>query len=173
MPDSDQDIGQYNCKTVPGTVPPHLKPGSSKGEDKGNQRRKSGSSPPRCNGGMWNGLCRKGCHESLLDIDGIEYERRCYQSITGVTHRTVNGYSSPAQCLENECTGDDNCLGIEWAFNVPNVSHRRAKEFHMPQVLTIYFQPPCWVAMDSGPTYEPATVNYNTYHALVKKGEVA
>lgn len=112
-------------------------------------------------------------HESLLDIDGIEYERRCYQSITGVTHRTVNGYSSPAQCLENECTGDDNCLGIEWAFNVPNVSHRRAKEFHMPRVLTIYFQPPCWVAMDSGPTYEPATVNYNTYHALVKKGEVA
>jgi hypothetical protein len=122
---------------------------------------------------MWKGLCLKGCHESLLDIDGIEYERRCYQSITGVTHKTVNGYSSPAECLEKECTGDDNCLGIEWAFNVANVSHRRAREFHMPQVLTIYFQPPCWVAMRSGPTYKPATVDYKTYHALVKKGEVA
>lgn len=130
MPVSDQEIGQYNCKTVPGTVPPHLKPGASKGEDKGNQRRKGpGSSHPRCNGERWKGLCQKGCHASLLEIDGIEYERRCYQSMTGVTHRTVPGYSSPAQCLENECTGDDNCLGIEWAFNVANVSHRRAREF--------------------------------------------
>ncbi|OJJ57270.1 hypothetical protein ASPSYDRAFT_32443 [Aspergillus sydowii CBS 593.65] len=146
--------GQYNCKTVPGTVPPHLKPGASKGEDKGNQRRKGpGSSHPRCNGERWKGLCLKGCHASLLEIDGIEYERRCYQSMTGVTHRTVPGYSSPAQCLENECTGDDNCLGIEWAFNVAN--------------------PPCWVATNAGPTYNPATRDYNTYHALVKKGEVA